>query len=123
MITAIKFPRHTRGKQITAPKIQMTTQKQYTNDTSPKALEMGKTAAIKKAVNLSEFDVFILCKPADMFSPQTYGLSEFEKISKEAKSGILVSIESTIPKGTSKRLFEILNHRFHVLHASQRWYS
>jgi hypothetical protein len=61
----------------------MTTQKQYTNDTSPKAVEMGKTAAIKKAVNLSEFDVFILCKPADMFSPQTYvyyqNLKRFQK--------------------------------------------
>jgi len=64
-----------------------------------------------------------LCKPADMFSPQTYGLSEFEKISKEAKCGSLVSIESAIPKVTSKKLSEILNHRFHVLHASQRWHS
>ena len=83
----------------------MTTQKQYTNDTGPKAVEMGKTAAIKKAVNLSEFDVFILCKPADIFSTNICLLSEFEETSKEAKSGALVSMESTIPKGTSKKLF------------------
>jgi hypothetical protein len=61
----------------------MTTQKQYTHATSPKVVEVGKTAAIKTAVNISEFDVFILCKPADMFSPQTYvyyqNLKRFQK--------------------------------------------
>ena len=40
-------------------------------------------------------------KPDDMFSPQVDGLlSVVDKISKEAKSGAIVSIESTIPKGT-----------------------
>jgi UDP-N-acetyl-D-mannosaminuronate dehydrogenase len=46
-----------------------------------------------------------------------------EKIAKEAKNGALVSIESTIPRGTSKKIFEILNHRFHVAHISHRWYA
>ena len=96
---------------------------------SPKAIELAqKTAAIEKAANFGEFDVFILCvsthKPDDLFSPQIEGLlSIVEKISKEAKSGALVSIESTIPKGTSKKVFEKLNHRFHVVHAPHRWYS
>src|SRR5215831_8081368 len=63
--------------------------------------------------DFSEFDVFIICvsthKPDDMFSPQIDGLlSIVEKISKEAKNGALVSIESTIPKGTSKKVFEML---------------
>jgi len=59
-----------------------------------------------------------------MFSPQIDGLlSIVEKISKEAKNGALVSIESTIPKGTSKKVFEMLNHRLHVVHAPHRWYS
>src|SRR5215813_4918710 len=67
------------------------------------------------AYDFSEFDVFIICvsthKPDDMFSPQIEGLlSIVEKISKEAKNGALVSIESTIPKGTSKKVFEMLNH-------------
>jgi len=87
-----------------------------------------KTAAIEKAIDFGEFDVFILCisthKSDDMFSPQIDGLlSIVEKISKEAKSGALVSIESTIPKGTSKKVFAILSHRFHVVHAPHRWYS
>jgi UDP-N-acetyl-D-mannosaminuronic acid dehydrogenase len=101
----------------------------YGYDISPKAVEMAqKTAAIEKAVNFGEFDVFILCvsthKTDDMFSPQIDGLSSVaEKISKEAKSGALISIESTIPKGTFKKVFEMLNHRLHVVHAPHRWYA
>jgi UDP-N-acetyl-D-mannosaminuronic acid dehydrogenase len=76
-----------------------------------------------------DFDVFIICvsthKPDDMFSPQINGLlSIADKISREAKKdGALVSIESTIPKGTSKKVFEMLNHRLHVAHAPHRWYA
>jgi UDP-N-acetyl-D-mannosaminuronate dehydrogenase len=50
-------------------------------------------------------------------------LSIVEKISKEAKTGALVSIESTVPKGTPKKVFELLNHRLHVVHAPHRWYA
>ncbi|MDP9287738.1 MAG: potassium transporter TrkA [Thermoproteota archaeon] len=101
----------------------------YGYDISPKAVEMAqKSAAIEKASDFGEFDVFILCvsthKPDDMFSPQIDGLlSVVEKISKEAKSGVLVSIESTIPKGTSKKVYDTLNHGMHVVHAPHRWYS
>ena len=102
----------------------------YGYDTSLKAVEKAvNTVAIKKANNFSDFDVFILCvsthKPDDMFSPQIDGLlSVVDKISKEAtKAHTLVSIESTIPKGTSKKVFELLNHRFHVVHAPHRWYA
>jgi UDP-N-acetyl-D-mannosaminuronic acid dehydrogenase len=98
-------------------------------DISGRAIERAeKTASVKKAINFSEFDVYILCVsthiPDDMFSPQIDGLlSIVEKISLEAKDGALVSIESTIPKGTSKKVFEMLNHRLHVVHAPHRWYS
>src|SRR5690242_20177316 len=115
----------------------------YGYDISPKAIDRAeKTAGIKRisdksnnstndninAYDFSEFDVFIICvsthKPDDMFSPQIDGLlSIVEKISKEAKNGALVSIESTIPKGTSKKVFEMLNHRLHVAHAPHRWYA
>ena len=98
-------------------------------DISHHAIERAeKIASVKKAINFNEFDVYIVCvsthRPNDMFSPQIDGLlSIVEKISKEAKNGALVSIESTIPKGTSKKVFEMLNHRLHVVHAPHRWYS
>jgi UDP-N-acetyl-D-mannosaminuronic acid dehydrogenase len=89
-----------------------------------------KKAGIKKAVNFTDFDVFLLCvsthKPHDMFSPQIDGLlSVTDKILKEAnkKEQALISIESTVPKGTSQKIFELLNHRFHVVHAPHRWYA
>ena len=102
----------------------------YGYDISPTAMERAqKTAGIKTASDFSDFDVYILCvsthKPEDIFSPQVEGLlSIADRISREAKKdGALVSIESTVPKGTSKKVYEMLNHRLHVVHAPHRWYA
>ena len=101
----------------------------YGYDISNTAMERAeKIASVRKATNLNEIDVFIICvsthKPEDMFSPQVDGLlSIVKEISREAKNGALVSIESTIPRGTSKKVFEILKHRLHVAHAPHRFYS
>ena len=99
-------------------------------DISPTAMDHAeKTAGINRATDFSDFDVYILCvsthKPEDISSPQVEGLlSIVDRISKEAKrDGALVSIESTVPKGTSKKVYEILNHRLHVVHAPHRWYA
>ena len=101
----------------------------YGYDINPHALEFAfENFGIKKIESFSDIDVFILCisthKPNDIYSPHIDGLLEIaEKISKEAKDGSLVSIESTIAKGTSKKIFELLNHRLHVAHAPHRWYA
>jgi len=101
----------------------------YGYDINPHALEFAfENYGIKKIESFSDIDVFILCisthKPNDIYSPHIDGLLEIaEKISKEAKDGSLVSIESTIAKGTSKKIFELLNHRLHVAHAPHRWYA
>jgi UDP-N-acetyl-D-mannosaminuronate dehydrogenase len=104
-------------------------------DISAKAMEYAeKTAGIEQAVDFAagddyNFDVFIISISThnvnDIFSPQMDGLlSIAERISKTArKGGALVSIESTVSKGTSERVFEILNHRLHVVHAPHRWYA
>jgi nucleotide sugar dehydrogenase len=100
----------------------------YGYDISSTAMHIAEKASIKRAADFGEFDVYILCvsthRPGDMFSPDIDGLlSVIEKISDEAKNGALLSIESTIPKGTSKKVFEALNHRLHVVHAPHRWYA
>ncbi|MGC1135313.1 MAG: NAD(P)-binding domain-containing protein [Nitrososphaeraceae archaeon] len=101
----------------------------YGYDINNMAMERAeKVASVRKVTKLSEIDVFIICVsthgPEDMFSPQVDGLlSIVKEISKEAKSGALVSIESTIPRGTSKKVFEMLNHRLHVAHVPHRWYA
>ena len=101
----------------------------YGYDIDNSAVERAeRIASVRKATNFNDIDVFIICvsthKPEDMFSPQVDGLlSVIKEISSGAKNGALVSIESTVPKGTSKRVFEMLNHRLHVAHVPHRFYS
>jgi UDP-N-acetyl-D-mannosaminuronic acid dehydrogenase len=101
----------------------------YGYDVSETAKERAeRIAAIKKAKNFRDIDVYIICvsthKPEDMSTPQIDGLlSVVQEIENQAKNGALVSIESTIPRGTSKKVFEMLNHRLHVVHIPHRWYA
>jgi UDP-N-acetyl-D-mannosaminuronate dehydrogenase len=93
-----------------------------------KMQDAEKSFGIKSIDKFDDIDVFILCvsthDPNDEYTPFVDGLfSLAQKISREAKNGSLVSIESTIPKGTSKKIFELLNHRLHVAHAPHRWFS
>jgi UDP-N-acetyl-D-mannosaminuronic acid dehydrogenase len=87
-----------------------------------------KELGIKRITSFEDIDVFIVCvsthRSDDIFSPQVEGIfSVVQKISKEAKKGSLLSIESTVPKGTSKKVSEFLEHKVHVVHAPHRWYS
>ena len=101
----------------------------YGYDIQQKAIERAeKIASIKRADNFSDFDVYIICvsthKPDDIFTPQIDGLLYIvEELSRKAKTGAILSIESTIPRGTSKKVFEMLNHRIHVVHVPHRWYA
>ena len=83
---------------------------------------------LKTTTDFNSFDIYIICisthNSEDMFSPNIDGIiSVAKKISLAARDGALVSIESTIPKGTSRKIFELMNHRLHVVHAPHRWYS
>ncbi len=101
----------------------------YGYDINQKTMQSAEANyGIKQATNFGDFDVLIICvsthRPDDMFTPQVDGLmSVVEKISREAKTGALISVESTIPKGTSKKVFEKVDHRLHVVHAPHRWYA
>ncbi|MGH9977063.1 MAG: NAD(P)-binding domain-containing protein [Nitrososphaeraceae archaeon] len=101
----------------------------YGYDIEQKAIERAeKIASIKRADSFSDFDIYIICvsthKPDDIFTPQIDGLLNIvEEISSKAKNGAILSIESTIPRGTSKKVFEMLNHRLHVVHVPHRWYA
>src|SRR4051794_22811973 len=98
-------------------------------DINQKTMEIAESKyGIKKTTTFNDFDVLIICvsthRQDDIFSPQIEGLmSVVEKISREAKTGALISIESTVPKNTSKKVFEKVDHRLHVVHAPHRWYA
>jgi UDP-N-acetyl-D-mannosaminuronic acid dehydrogenase len=92
----------------------------YGYDSSANAIDRAeKIAEIKQAVDFGseDFDVFIISvsthQPDDIFSPQIDRLlCIVDKISKEAKiDRAPLSLESTIQKGTSKKVFETLNLR------------
>jgi UDP-N-acetyl-D-mannosaminuronic acid dehydrogenase len=101
----------------------------YGYDNNERAMDNAeKQFGIKKIDNFSDIDVFIICisthREDDISSPQIDGLMTItRKIAKEATNGKLVSIESTVPRGTTRKMFEILEHRFHVVHAPHRWYA
>ena len=101
----------------------------YGYDNNERAMDNAeKQHGIKKIDNFSDIDVFIVCisthREDDISSPQIDGLMAItRKIAKEATNGKLVSIESTVPRGTTRKMFEILEHRFHVVHAPHRWYA
>jgi UDP-N-acetyl-D-mannosaminuronic acid dehydrogenase len=102
----------------------------YGYDASKEALERAeRTAGIKRAYDFMDFDVYIIYisthASEDTFSPKIEGvLSIADRVSKEAtKDGAFVSLESTVPNGTSRKVFELLNHRLHVVHPPHRWYA
>ena len=81
----------------------------------------------KKASSFAGYDYYIICisthRPEDMFSPYLDGLYDIaKKIAYEGRSGALVGIDSTITRGTSTKIEEILGHRLHVVHVPHRFY-
>lgn len=82
----------------------------------------------RKATNFKGYDFYLVCvsthNPQNMFQPSLDSFfNVIEQLSREGKYGSLVTIESTITKGTTQRAIEILSHRLHVAHAPHRYYA
>jgi UDP-N-acetyl-D-mannosaminuronic acid dehydrogenase len=81
----------------------------------------------KEAKNFSGYDYYIICisthNPENMFIPYLDGVySIVRRIEKEGKTGALLGIDSTITRGTSRKIESILHHRLHVVHVPHRFY-
>ncbi|MFH0897814.1 MAG: potassium transporter TrkA [Candidatus Bathyarchaeota archaeon] len=79
------------------------------------------------ASNFSGFDYYVVCVSThsieDMAEPSFGGLfSVAERLSIEGTEGALISIESTVAKGISNKVKEIVGHRLHVAHFPHRYY-
>lgn len=99
-------------------------------DIDKKAVQRALDAKIiaKEAKSFKGYDYYIVCvsthNPANMTIPYLDGLiGVAEKIAAEGKAGALVTIESTIPKGTSRRICNILQHKLHVAHVPHRYFN
>lgn len=73
------------------------------------------------------YDYYIICisthRPENMFMPFLDGLFEIVRtLAREGKTDALVGIDSTIPRGTSNKVKQILGHRLHVVHVPHRFY-
>ncbi|AIF84443.1 UDP-N-acetyl-D-mannosaminuronate dehydrogenase [Candidatus Nitrososphaera evergladensis SR1] len=99
-------------------------------DISEKAVERAIKDGIidKKAADFAGYDYYLICisthQPNDMFTPYQDGIMEVAyRIATEGRQGALVGIDSTIPKGTSRKVLALLNHKMHVVHVPHRYYG
>jgi UDP-N-acetyl-D-mannosaminuronic acid dehydrogenase len=98
-------------------------------DVVEKAMQRALDAGVikNKATNFKDYDYYIICisthNPDNIFMPYLEGLFEIaRRLLDEGKPGALVGIDSTITKGTSRKVMEILQHKLHVAHVPHRFY-
>ena len=82
----------------------------------------------KEATSFKDYDYYIISvsthNPHDMGTPSLDGFFEVvQKLALEGKEGALVVTESTITRGVSNKVHNILKHRLHVAHAPHRFYA
>lgn len=80
-----------------------------------------------KAQDFTGYDYYVICisthKPDDMFVPYLNGLFSIAKrLFYEGKEGALVGIDSTVTRGTSRKIIDMLGHKLHVVHTPHRFY-
>jgi len=99
-------------------------------DINEKTIKNGiRDGIIKnKAENFSDYDYYLVCisthSSSNTSEPYVEGIFDIAtRLSKEGKPGALLGIDSTIDKGTSRKVFEILKHKIHVCHVPHRFYS
>ncbi|MCW4017506.1 MAG: potassium transporter TrkA [Candidatus Bathyarchaeota archaeon] len=82
----------------------------------------------QQAANFNGYDYYMVCvsthNPQNRYVPFFDGILETaQKLATEGKEGALVTIESTISNGISKKICNILNHRLHVAHVPHRYFA
>jgi nucleotide sugar dehydrogenase len=100
-------------------------------DISPSAVEnaykLGKFKVTSSWKELSNVDVYIICVTTGQVNECPDVSAVFDackKISEKAKDASLVSIESTIVPGTSKKIFEtIFNCKVNLVHVPHRYWA
>ena len=99
-------------------------------DINKKAVQRALDSKVikKEAKTFKGYDYYMICvsthNPANMFLPYLDGLIDVaNRIASEGKPGALVTIESTVPKGTSQKICNILQHKLHVVHAPHRYFN
>jgi UDP-N-acetyl-D-mannosaminuronic acid dehydrogenase len=82
----------------------------------------------RKATNFKGYDYYVICvsthNPQNMFQPSLNSFFDvIKQLAHEGTYGSLITIESTITKGTSHKANNLINHRLHIAHAPHRYYA
>ena len=90
-----------------------------------RAIDAGIISSVPK--DFSNYDFYIVCisthQPENQFEPYLDSFHQLiETIAREGKPGSLISVESTIPYGTTQKILEITKHKMHVAHFPHRYY-
>jgi UDP-N-acetyl-D-mannosaminuronic acid dehydrogenase len=99
------------------------------HDISEKAVKRAMDDGVikEKATSFAGYDYYFICisthNPDDMFVPYQQGIFDLaETLAKEGKEGALLGIDSTITRGTTRKVCDIVGHRLHVVHVPHRFY-
>jgi UDP-N-acetyl-D-mannosaminuronic acid dehydrogenase len=99
-------------------------------DIDPKAVQRAIDHGIisKRAETFEGYDYYVIAvsthNPTNMLLPSFDALFQaVYRLSFEGKRNALVTIESTVTKGMSRKVQEILEHRLHVAHVPHRFYA
>ena len=98
-------------------------------DISEKAVKRALDDGViqNRATGFAGYDYYFICisthNPDDMFVPYQQGIFDLaETIAKEGKEGALLGIDSTITRGTTRKVCDIVGHKLHVVHVPHRFY-
>lgn len=99
-------------------------------DISEKAVQRALDAKIIKhrPETFHGYDYYMVCvsthNPKDMVTPFFDGILDIaRRLAIEGTKDALVTIESTISKGISEKICNIIQHRLHVAHVPHRYYE
>ena len=99
-------------------------------DISKQALHraLSNRAIQKKAETFEGYDYYVICvsthSSRNMFSPSFDGLFQIaRRLRCEGEEDSLAALESTVTKGTSKKMMQILGGKMHLAHVPHRFYA
>lgn len=99
-------------------------------DINESAVQRALAAKVikKQSTTFCGYDSYMICisthDPKNISAPFFDGMIDVaKKLAIEGKEGAFVTIESTITKGLSKKLCNILQHKLHVAHVPHRYYG
>lgn len=99
-------------------------------DINKKALNKAHRSGViqRRTDTFHGYDYYVICvsthDPGNMCSPSFDGLFQIaRKLQREGEEDSLIALESTVTKGTSEKMMQILGGKMHLAHVPHRYYA